>query len=168
MDKAKSKTKQECDRECAACALMEEELLAERKLAADNLDLAKYHKAEFENFRRRNAETASSNYASGKEVAVLQILPLLDALYEGLRTVETQNDKDGLEMIIRKFGQVLTSLGVAEIDAEGQNFDPHQHNAVAVEPAKKGQPSDVVVQVWQRGFRMGDKVIRPATVKVSS
>ena len=140
--------------------------MAERKIATDNLDLAKYHKAEFENFRRRNADTASSNYASGKEVAILQILPLLDALYEGLRTVETQNDKDGLEMIIRKFTQTLTSLGVTEIEALGAKFDPHLHNAVAVEPAEKGKTSDVVTEVWQRGFRMEGKVIRPATVKV--
>jgi len=165
MDKQKSKPKTD-DTSCPACELMAGDLVAERKTAADNLELAKYHKAEFENFRRRNAETASTNYASGKEVAVLQILPLLDALHEGLRTVETQNDREGLEMIVRKFGQTLTSLGVTEIEAAGAKFDPRLHNAVAVEPAQKGQLSDVVVEVWQHGYVMDGRVIRPSTVKV--
>ena len=145
---------------------LEAELELARTKAQENLNLAKYHKAELENFRKRNAEVAANSYRDGVEAVVMQIIPLLDALYEGAKTVETENDRAGLELLIRKFTQTLTTLGVEEIIAENQPFDPRFHNAVAVEPAEE-KPPDTVLEVWQRGYKIRDRIIRAATVKVS-
>jgi len=155
--------KNECPNELE---LLKVELEQVRKQSEDNLNLAKYHKAEFENFKRRNQESVSVSYRDGKEVMVVQFLPILDSLYEGLKTVETPNDKEGLEVLVRKFNQILSAQGVEQIEALGKPFDPNFHNAVAVEDVK-GKESDIVIEEWQKGFTLGGRVIRPSTVKVS-
>jgi len=137
-----------------------------KKLADDNLNLAKYHKAEFENFKKRNQDAVSNAYRDGKEIAIVQFLPLVDSLHEAYKSVETENDRLGVEILIRKFGQIMVSLGAEEISAIGQPFDPNIHNAVAVE-AVEGKPADIVLEEWQKGYKLNGKMIRPSTVKVS-
>jgi len=148
------------------CDALAVELDVARKAAADNLNLAKYHKAELENFRKRNQEATVNAYREGRESIVVQIVPMIDALYEALKTVETQNDKEGIEVLIRKFQSTLAGFGVEEIEAEGTEFNPHLHNALCVEKIT-GTPPDIVLEVWQRGYKMRDRVIRVASVKVS-
>jgi len=137
-----------------------------RKQSEDNLNLAKYHKAEFENFKKRNQEATQNSYRDGKEVAIIQFLPMIDTLQEALKSVETENDRQGIEILIRKFGQTLTSLGVETIESLGQPFDPNLHNAVAVEEVE-GKPSDIVIEEWQKGYKLNGRIVRPSTVKVS-
>jgi len=140
------------------------ELEVAKKQAADNLNLAKYHAAELENFRKRNMESAHKAFNDGRERVLLQILPIMDALYEAMKTVETEHDRAGIEILIRKFTQTLTTNGVEEIGKVGEEFNPHMHEAVAVAAAEK---CGIVLEVWQSGYIMNGKVIRPATVKVS-
>lgn len=146
---------------------LELELEMAKKAAEDNLNLAKYHKAELDNFRKRNAEVSQKAYADGRETVIVQILPLMDALGEALKTVETEHDRQGIEILIRKFGAALISFGVEVIDTTDVSFDPRMHNAVAVE-TRKGVKPDMVIEEWQRGYTLNGRVIRPATVKVSS
>lgn len=148
------------------CAVLEMEISALKKAAEDNLNLAKYHKAEFENYKKRNAESSIASYNDGKASVIMQILPLHDSLIEGLKTVETDKDKEGIEILIRKFSQILTVLGVEEIKTVGESFDPRVHNAIAAE-VTAGVPPDMVTQELQRGYKLGGKMIREALVKVS-
>jgi len=144
---------------------MELELEAALKQAADNLNLAKYHKAEFENFKKRNADVSVQSYNDGRQVVIMEILPLMDSLHEALKTVETENDKEGIELLIRKFGQTFSKMGVEEFGVIGDAFDPRMHNAVAT---SEGKEPDIILEVWQKGYRMGAKVIRAAAVRVST
>ena len=158
---SKQEKVQETKENCSACDLEQAKLKAE-----ENLNLAKYYKAELENFKKRNAERASQMYAEGKSDAILAIVPLVDALYEAVRSSESKTHAEGIEILIRKFLTTLGELGATEIETNlGDKFDPHLHNAVAV---GEGEVSNTILEVWQRGFRLGGKVIRPATVKVSN
>ena len=145
------------------------ELESAKQTAADNLNLAKYHKAELENFRKRNAEAVGNAYRDGRESVVLQVLPLMDALYDAMKpqpTGATEGDREGIRILINKFASTLASLGIEEMEVLGKPFNPHHHDAVCVGEVA-GVPPDTVVEVWQRGYTMNGKVIRPATVKVS-
>ncbi|MCL2587103.1 MAG: nucleotide exchange factor GrpE [Firmicutes bacterium] len=128
----------------------------------ERLRLAQFYKAEFENFKKRNADAVNKAYVDGKEVAVLQILPIGDSLQEALRTCE--HDREGIEVLIRKFAQILGGLGVEEIVSIGQPFDPAVHHAIAVE---EGEAPDIVIAEFQKGYKMGGKLLRAAMVKVS-
>ena len=130
--------------------------------AEENLLTAKYYKAELENFKKRNEGLGSAMYQDGKIHVIMNILPILDSLNDALRTV---SDKEGIEIVVRKFNQVLTELGVEEIPTDIP-FDPRLHNAVAA--VKDDKPPDTILEVWQRGYRINGKIIRPATVKVSN
>jgi len=128
----------------------------------ERLKLAQFYKAEFENFKKRNHDSAQKAFSDGKEIAILQILPIGDSLQEALKSVETQNDREGIEILIRKFSQVLFGLGVEEIPTVGEKFDPKVHNAIAV---KDGKP-DKVVEEFQKGYKMAGRLVRPAMVAV--
>ena len=129
----------------------------------DNLlKLAQYQKAEFENYKKRNAESVIQSFDDGKVFAIKIILPLLDALKEAF----DQTQEEGLEILIRKFNSGLESLGLNEIPTDGK-FDPHVHECVATEQVEDIEP-DTIISVWQKGYTMGKKVIRPAMVKLSN
>ena len=149
---------------CKDITKLEVEIESLRKQAHDNLERAKYERAELENFRKRNAENASKAYIDGQASVVKQILPIGDSLKEALKSI---GDCGGIEILLRKFDEVLTSLGVEEIPACGEPFDPNVHNAVSVEQKENVKP-DTVLEVWQRGYKLNGKVLRPSTVKVSS
>ena len=134
--------------------------------AEANLTLAKTIKAEYENYRKRNSESLNNSFNDGRASVVAQIIPLADALYEGIKNTENAKAREGIEILIRKFQSVLASLGVEEIESVGKQFDPHQHNAVAVSK-EAGKPPDTVLEEWQKGYRMNGRVLRPATVKVN-
>ena len=142
------------------------EIEALKKLADDNLNLAKYQKAEFENYKKRNNESIANAFDDGKIHAIRVVLPLLDALLEARNIMKDPADIQGLDMLIRKFETGITALGLTEIPTDGK-FDPHMHNAIATEPVE-GTQSDTIIATWQKGYMMGKKIIRPATVKVAS
>lgn len=123
----------------------------------ENLKLAQYYKAEFENFKRRNADATSKAYNDGKEVAILQILSIGDSLQEALKACS--HDREGIEILIRKFSQTLTGLGVVEIPSVGEPFDPKFHDAVA-------GTGDTIAEEFQRGYMLGTKLLRPSLVRV--
>lgn len=149
-----------------------EELETLRAESDERLKLAQYYKAEFENFKRRNQDSISKAYADGKEMAIMQILPIGDSLTEALRTASKDGanagcgDREGLEILLRKFGQVLSGLGVEEIQAVGQPFDPTVHNAIATAQSETSSP-DTVIEEFQKGYKMGGRLLRPSMVKVS-
>lgn len=148
-----------------------EELSEEDKLKAELADTKdKYLRlmAEYDNFRKRSAKERLEISASVKGDTVADILPVLDNFERALNT-ETQDEtyKQGIEMIFKQLGDALSKLGIEAIDPVGETFDPNIANAVnQIEDPELGE--NVVAQVFQKGYRIGDKVIRYAMVVVAN
>ena len=125
--------------------------------------------AEYDNYRKRTAKEKDSLYQDAKADTIKECLAVYDNLQ---RAVSTEGDEDsphkkGLEMIFHQYQEILKKLGVTEIEAQGQTFDPEKHNAVMhIDDENFGE--NVVSQVFQAGFMLGDKVIRHAIVQVAN
>ena len=125
--------------------------------------------AEYDNYRKRTAKEKDSLYQDAKADTIKEFLAVYDNLE---RAVSTEGDEDsphkkGLEMIFHQYQEILKKLGVTEIEAQGQTFDPEKHNAVMhIDDENFGE--NVVSQVFQAGFMLGDKVIRHAIVQVAN
>ena len=129
-------------------------------------DLQRVH-ADFVNFRRRSEEERGSVLELAKQDIVLQILPLLDNIERALAHVPKNLEKDpwakGVEQIAKQATETLKNLNVEKINSLGQPFDHNLHEAVGADDSGS---HEVVVEELQPGYKLGDKVIRPALVKV--
>ena len=124
--------------------------------------------AEYENFRKRSAREQGAAFNNGVGFAVSQILTILDTLDMAANAPTTdENYKKGVMMTLDKAAAAFKVLKVEEIPALGLPFDPEVHSAVMQQPAAEGQESGTVVQVFQKGYKLGDKVVRHATVVVA-
>lgn len=124
--------------------------------------------AEYENYRRRSAKEKEAIWVDAKGEAAAAFLPVYDNLERALKQETSDTDyKKGVEMTMNQLKTILEKLGITEIDALGQTFDPKLHNAVMhVEDDTLGE--NVVAEVFQTGFKLGEKVIRFAMVKVAN
>ena len=149
----------------------EEEQSEEEKLKAELSEQKdKYLRvmAEYDNFRKRTAKERLDLISTAKADAVTQILPVIDN-FERALSAQTQDEtyKAGIEMIFKQFGDVLKNLGIEEINPLGETFDPNVANAVnQIEDENLGE--NEVAQVFQKGYRIGDKVLRYAMVVVAN
>ena len=124
--------------------------------------------AEYENYRKRSTREADQKFNDGISFAVNQIIPILDTLEMAANAPTTdENYKKGVTMTLDKAAKALDALHVEEIEALGKPFDPNFMNAVQQVPPAEGQESGDVVQVFQKGYKIGDKIIRHATVVVA-
>ena len=132
--------------------------------------------ADFDNFRKRTDRERTETYNRALGEVVKRLLPVLDNLQRALdaeRVVEVKESEEfrhflhGVELINRQLGSVLEGLGVEVVPTVGEHFDPHVHEAVATEETDAHEP-DTVTQEMQRGYRLGDKLLRPAMVKVAT
>lgn len=124
--------------------------------------------AEYDNFRKRTIKEKEASYGNGKSDAVAKILPVYDNLSRALNQ-ETQDAayKKGVELTMNELVKILTSLGVEIFGKPGDAFDPALHNAVMhCEDENLGE--NVIAQVFQQGFKLGDKVVRFAMVQVAN
>ena len=141
-----------------------EELEALKKSLSDQEDKFLRLAAEYDNYRRRSQKEKESAWSD----AAAAFLPVYDNLERALKQ-ETADEayKKGVEMTMTQLKTVLEKLGVEEIPAQGESFDPNVHNAVMhMEDEALGE--NTVVEVFQAGFKMGEKVIRHAMVKVAN
>ena len=123
--------------------------------------------AEYDNYRKRTTKEKADNYNAGKIDAVKGILQMIDTLEMALAApCSDENYKKGIELTYTTAINSLINMGVEQIDALNQSFDPNFHNAVMQQEAE-GVEAGTVVNVFQKGYKMGDKIIRPATVVVS-
>ena len=124
--------------------------------------------AEYDNYRKRTAKEKESLWTDVKADTAAAFLPVYDNLERALKqTTADEAYKKGVEMTMTQLKDVLSKLGVTEIDAAGQPFDPKLHNAVMhVEDENFGE--NTVAEVFQAGFQLGEKVIRFAMVKVAN
>ena len=124
--------------------------------------------AEYDNYRKRTAKEKESAWTNAKAQTVAAFLPVYDNLERALKQ-ETADEafKKGVEMTMTQLKEILAKLGIEEIPALGETFDPNLHNAVMhVEDESSGE--NTIVDVFQAGFKSGDKVIRFAMVKVAN
>ncbi|MBQ3724658.1 MAG: nucleotide exchange factor GrpE [Oscillospiraceae bacterium] len=145
-----------------------EKMEALAKLVSDGNDKYLRLAAEYDNYRKRTTKEKENVYADAKADTIKPFLEVYDNLARGAAQLEEgDSHKQGLEMIAKQFLAVLEKLGVTEIEALGQPFDPEKHNAVMhVEDEAAGE--NTVVEVFQKGFAMGEKVLRFAMVKVAN
>lgn len=138
------------------------------KLVADVNDKYLRLAAEYDNYRKRTTKEKESIYGDAKADTIKPMLAVYDNLERGIAQYdEADVHRQGLELILRQFVEVLTKLGVTEIEALGQPFDPEKHNAVMhVEDEEAGE--NTIVEVFQKGFMLGEKVLRFSMVKVAN
>ena len=125
--------------------------------------------AEYDNYRKRTTKEKDALYQDAKADTIKAFLAVYDNLERAVAAPgdEESPHKKGLEMIYHQYQDILKNLGVTEIEAQGQPFDPEKHNAVMhIEDETYGE--SVVAQVFQAGFMLGDKVIRHAIVQVAN
>ena len=155
-----------------------EELGAELAKVTDQL---KRQAAEFQNYRRRTEQEKAQSVALGKSLVISSLLDIIDDFERSLEaTHKAEEDvegelsaayvslKSGVDLIYQKLQGELGRLGVEAIEAEGTPFDEDLHEAMMQQPAPEGQESGMVLTEIQRGYRMGDRVLRHARVIVST
>ncbi len=122
--------------------------------------------AEFDNYKKRNAKLWQDAFNEGVANVVVKILPVGDNLDWALTLGLDEKTAEGIKNVKRKYLETLESLEIEEIDPTGQPFDPNIAEAVMQVDGADGEQSDTVKQVFQKGFKKGDKIIRYAKVSV--
>ena len=124
--------------------------------------------AEYDNFRRRAKEEKEATYSEAYAEAIKEILPIIDNLERAQAYGEGEKILEGLSMTFKAFGATLEKLGVEEIECKpGDKFDPNLHNAVMhTEDESAGE--NTITNVLAKGYKLGDKIIRPAMVAVAN
>ena len=136
--------------------------------ATEYLQLAQRVQADFENFRRRNETVRADAYADGRKDVATVMLPVLDNLERAVEAAAGSQDealKNGVEMVLKQMTDAYGKLDVKPIDRLGEKFDPNLENAILQGNEEDGEPG-TVCQVLQKGYMIGDKVLRHAMVKV--
>lgn len=143
------------------------EVTALKQQLTEQEDAYKRMLAEYANYKRRTEQekTQLGQFTRGEVLKTL--LPVLDNLQRALDAPAGDEYKAGVDMIVHQFEKVLAEIGLEEIAAEDAPFDPELHHAVMREDAE-GVAPDTVTQVFQKGYRMGERVLRPAMVKVAN
>jgi molecular chaperone GrpE len=147
-----------------------EELTAKADKADEYLELAQRTKADFENYRKR----ATREVAAAQDRAVakfaLELLPAVDDLDRALQATDGHEESDpvvsGVKLVHAGVLAALARLGIQPYSPIGERFDPQHHEAVAQQPVDGAEPG-TIVEVYQRGYRLGDSVLRPARVVVA-
>ena len=123
--------------------------------------------AEYENYRRRTQNQSAQRYQEGRNDVVASLFPIGDNLERAISTCQDENTKQGLDMILKAYRKVLEGEGVEVIDPTGQPFDADTMEAIMAMPAGEGEESGLVKQVYVKGYKKGDKVLRYAQVIVT-
>ena len=157
-EKAKAPTKAELEERLASLAAERDEYLNDLKRVA----------ADFENYRKRAARDQESLVTRAHERLVKELLPVLDDLERALAAAEEHEEaklEEGVRLVHRELKHALDREGLAEIETNGR-FDPHVHEALLSQPSEAEEGS--VLEVVQKGYRLGDRVLRPARVVVAA
>jgi len=149
-------------------------LLADVQRERDEyLDLAKRTKADFENFRKRMLAENQAALVRGKSELIREVVPVLDDLERAIEAagLDPEGDSEdglahGLLLVFRSLRETLARNGVEAVDPQGEKFDPNLHEALSTQAADGAEPGTVVETV-QKGYRLGEQLIRPARVVVA-
>ena len=124
-----------------------------------------YLYAEFDNYKKRNRNISEEKFSDGRNMVLTDLFNIIDNMDRAIKCIEKDSDREGVEMIKKQMFDMLKRYGVEEIDALDKDFDPTYHNAIMrVEDSEK---SGKVVNQAQKGYKIGDKVLRYAQVVVA-
>ena len=142
----------------------EEKLTAELSETKDNLLRIM---AEYDNFRKRSQKEKEAAFGDSKASVIAEFLPLYDNFgrAESQETTDLDSYKKGIQMIYNQFGEILKKLGIEEFGEKGDTFDPNIHNAV-MHDENPELPENSITEVFSKGYKLGDRIVRPAIVKV--
>jgi len=148
--------------------VQQDPLAAAEAKAQEHLDDLKRLAAEFENYKKRTAREQASLSTRATERLVKELLPIVDDLERALEAAEEHEEaklEEGVRLVHRQLAAALEREGLAEIETSGK-FDPHVHEALLSQPSDADEGN--VIEVLQKGYRLGDRVLRPARVVVSA
>ena len=123
--------------------------------------------AEYENYRRRTQNMSAQRYQEGRNDVVSALFPIGDNLERAIMSCSDEKTKEGLDMVLKSYKKVLEGEGVEEIDPTGEAFNADTMEAIMAMPAADGEESGIVKQVYLKGYKKGDKVLRYAQVIVT-
>ena len=178
MNDLSKKDKKETSKEAKQLASENSALTAKLKEATEALEKAKAELAdtndkylrvcaEYDNFRKRSAKERDGLYTDAYSDALKEVLPVIDNLERASQYTEPEKVADGLALIFKSASEMLNKLGVETFGEAGEKFDPNIHNAVMhVEDEEKGE--NEITDVFQKGYKKGDRIIRHAMVKVAN
>ncbi len=156
----------ETDENAEKLAELQGKLDAATKQADEYLNLAQRVQADFDNFRRRNQSVRADAFEDGAKEFIKTLLPVLDNLERALGAPSADEAlHTGVQMVLKQMCDVLQKRGVTEISRKGEKFDPMQENAVMQGTSEDGEPG-TVCEVLQKGYALGNTVLRHAVVKV--
>jgi molecular chaperone GrpE len=150
-----------------------EEITARAKKAEEYLALAQRTKADFENYRKRAARETAAAQERGVAKLAKELLPAVDNLDRALEAAQHDGDNgastlvSGIKLVHADVIAALSRVGIERFEPKGEQFDPQRHEAIAQQPVEGAQPG-TIVEVYQRGYLLGDFVIRPARVVVAA
>ena len=149
---------------------LQKQLEEERKKSAEYLDSYQRSRADFLNLKRRTENERATLSAEAREKLLVRLLPIVDDFERALQNLpeglKNESWINGVSLIEKKLKTLLEQEGVSEVPAKDTEFDPRVHEAVQHDEESQGE-KDYVAEVYQKGYKMGDKVIRPAMVKVA-
>ena len=149
-------------------AKLNNDLLEQKKKADEYVDHLKRNMAEFDNFKKRMAKEKDNMYITIVADFIAEILPIMDNFEKAVNAETTDESfKDGIYMIYSQLKEMLEKTGLEEIEAEGKDFDPNLHEAV-MHVEDENYAEKQVVEVFRKGYRLGDKIIRHSMVKVAN
>lgn len=160
------KTGEESQEEETICIIEDEPIASAQKKAEEYKDIAQRVQAEFDNFRRRNNDSVRIARNEGINDFIIDLLPVLDNYERAICAICDDGAKQGVELIYKQLVKLLNQYGAEEIEALGQPFDPLFHHAIA-RCEESGEEAGTVTEVFQKGYKRKDKVLRPSMVKVA-
>ena len=161
------KLRAELDKAEKRTAEAENKLKHKQQELDDTIRLLQRNQADFDNVRRRNNSVRAESYEAGKRDAIVELLPALDDFERIMAAVQEPDASfvEGMQLVYKKFSAALGKLGLTPLEEEGK-FDPNLHNAIMSE-VKEGVESGTILDVFQKGYKVGDKIVRHSMVKVS-
>ncbi len=144
---------------------LKKDLEKQTRQAAERLDQLKYLQADFDNFRKWNAKEKDAITAMANERLIHDLLVVLDDFERALPSLETEKNKEGMQMVYKKLIKILSEYGLEPIECVGRKFDPNTHEALCREPC--GQETNTILEDLGKGYRLKSKVIRPSKVKIA-
>ena len=145
---------------------LQKELEEVKALLAEKEDRLLRTLAEFDNFKKRSVKEKEDLFFTAKSEVIKTLLPVFDNLDRASGAADFDSYRKGVEMILSQFGEILTSMDIRSVANAGDPFDPVFHEAIFREE-KEGVEENTITEVLQKGYAIGDKVIRHAMVKVS-
>lgn len=161
-EKKNSKENLEEKSKCASCEKLEKELKETKELLLRTA-------AEYDNFRKRSEKEKDAIYSDASALAIKNILPIADSLDLALKSSENQSEeyKKGLELLKNQFDSAFKNLKVEAFGSVGEDFDPNIHNAIAHKDSEE-EKQNFISLVYQKGYKMGERIIRHAMVEVTN